>query len=306
MTATAVSTAAISRTPAKDGEALAHMTQLDALRAFAVAGVVAYHFLGARVALFRFGERGVDLFFVLSGFLITGILLRCRDLIHGGQSPWLTVRQFYIRRFLRIFPLFYFVLALTWLLGFPDVRAAIGWHVAYLSDVYFFHRAQWQGGTSHLWSLAVEEQFYLVWPWLVLFLNRRALIPVTIGLILAAPITRAWGALHGWNDVSLRTFPLESVDALGLGALLAIGWREFPDRVTRLRMAALIAGILALLAVAVARLLHVPAVHTIAEPLGFALIFCWLVGAAAVGFAGVAGRVLLFRPLLLIGTVSYG
>ena len=98
------------------------MPQLDSLRAFAVAGVLLFHFhMNSKTGYM--GVFGVRLFFVLSGFLITGILLECRALVHAQKQGLLvTLKQFYIRRFLRIVPVFYLFIAIACLLGVPAAR----------------------------------------------------------------------------------------------------------------------------------------------------------------------------------------
>ena len=103
-----------------------HLDQLDTLRAFAVTAVLIRHFWPELQPGLDLGARGVHLFFVLSGFLITGILLRSRALVeNSGRGSGLAIRRFYIRRFLRIFPIYYLVLAVTWAFGIPDVRSGI-------------------------------------------------------------------------------------------------------------------------------------------------------------------------------------
>src|SRR5438128_2072898 len=77
------------------------------------------------------------------------------------------------RGFLRRFPPYYLLLAVCLLAASPAIRQAVGWHAAYLSNFYFVRQGAVDGPAAHLWSLAVEEQFYLVWPWLILFLPRR-------------------------------------------------------------------------------------------------------------------------------------
>ncbi|MGH7802858.1 MAG: acyltransferase family protein, partial [Candidatus Binatia bacterium] len=139
--------------------------ELDALRAFAVTLVVWSHAVGGEVgvgALRVGGYHGVTLFFVISGFLITGILLDARAAAaRAGTSAGFALRAFYARRFLRIFPVYYAVLLVTFALGFDAVREELGWHLAYLSNWHFAARGEFGISTSHLWSLAVEEQFYL-------------------------------------------------------------------------------------------------------------------------------------------------
>src|SRR6478735_4517700 len=132
----------------------ARLPQLDGLRAIAVGCVMAFHFIPGVEQIAPLGSIGVRLFFVLSGFLITRILLASRE-----QDLATATKSFYIRRSLRIFPVFYLVLAITWAMNIGPVRSTIGWHVTYLTNAYLFDRGSWHGSISHLWSLAVEEQF---------------------------------------------------------------------------------------------------------------------------------------------------
>src|SRR5215475_11338787 len=113
-----------------------YMPQLDGLRAFAVGAVLIHHFFQpARIGGVDFALLGVWLFFVLSGFLITGILLRSRDQIDfNGVHTGSVLRQFYLRRVLRIFPLYYLVLFVAAMLDLGDVRNTILWHLSYLSN----------------------------------------------------------------------------------------------------------------------------------------------------------------------------
>src|SRR5206468_3756404 len=101
-----------------------YMLQLDSLRAFAVGAVLVHHFFHPpRIGGVDFALLGVWLFFVLSGFLITGILLRSRDQVdYSGYQSRFVLRQFYVRRFLRIFPLYYLVLSVAAVLDLSDVR----------------------------------------------------------------------------------------------------------------------------------------------------------------------------------------
>src|SRR5882724_12527922 len=112
-----------------------YMPQLDGLRAFAVGAVLIHHFFQpARVGGMDFALLGVWLFFVLSGFLITGILLRSRDQVdYSGYQSRFVLRQFYVRRFLRIFPLYYSVLLMAATIDLGDLRDTIFWHLAYMS-----------------------------------------------------------------------------------------------------------------------------------------------------------------------------
>ena len=136
------------------------------------------------------GSNGVNLFFVISGFLITEIFLKCKKEVENGQSIRLTLRQFYARRFLRIFPLYYLVISLSFLFNFSDVWHELWWYLTYTVNYYGLVTGKWIG-LPHFWTLALEEQFYLLWPLVILLVPRRCLLLVPVIAILIAPATRA-------------------------------------------------------------------------------------------------------------------
>jgi peptidoglycan/LPS O-acetylase OafA/YrhL len=296
--------------------------QLDALRFFAVMGVLMTHewreaplpwiFSGL-----GFGSLGVNLFFVLSGFLITGILLDCRARAeqHGDRRTVL-IRRFYARRFLRIYPLYYAVLVGLIVVGIWPARQLWPWLISYTTNIYIWHHQHWIGASGVFWTLAVEEQFYLVWPLLVLFLPRRRLIPVLAVLISLAPAYRIWATfaepqdLHGalWTS---GTFTLSSLDSLGMGALLAVLFQS--DAIKgRLRgwlnRIALPIGGLSLLGMLTLAYygVNIGQVTFILGQTALAIVYCWLVASATWGFKGMAGYLLEWRPITYLGKVSYG
>ncbi len=159
----------------------AHIPALDGIRGIAILMVMLYHFTdstlggGVLIKLFKVGVSGVDLFFVLSGFLITGILF-------DSKSKPYYFRHFYIRRSLRIFPLYYGVLVATCLV-LPYWNVVVGaealQHQAWLwwyGSNYLLggQEVTTLGGLTHFWSLAVEEQFYLIWPLVIYLCGRRS------------------------------------------------------------------------------------------------------------------------------------
>jgi len=298
--------------PPKHGEK--RMVQLDGLRALAVLSVMLEHLLWRHpfTEILPWGVMGVQLFFVLSGFLITRILLRCRELSETGvRSSGHVLKRFYIRRCLRIFPCFYGALLVLYVLDVPPVRETIGWHVSYLSNIYLGIRGSGHGHITHFWSLAVEEQFYMIWPWLILFIPRRALLPMVLVFILSAPVYRLATSFMEWNWQIRLFFPFAAFDSLGMGALLAFGWSYSEHRETIRKYvcrAGLWVGVPLLLACIVMRYTHT-------YPYGFEIIvsrfamgmaFVWLVDRTAQGFKGPVGWVLSFKPLVWIGTLSYG
>ena len=268
------------------------LSQLDGLRALAVTFVMAFHFMPVVDRFAPLGSIGVRLFFVLSGFLITTILLRSR-----GEPLGEALRRFYLRRSLRIFPVFYLVLAVAALINIGPVRHTIGWHVTYLTNAYLFDRGAWHGSISHLWSLAVEEQFYLVWPFLVLTIAERRLAPVIAVMVIASPLSRV--AVGGpMNSV----LPTSCLDSLGAGALLALpATRELVIRIGKTVGLPLIAAALALRYTG----MNGVALEVVLD-LGVSLGAAWLVGSAAAGFRGAIGSVLQWKSVAYVGTISYG
>jgi peptidoglycan/LPS O-acetylase OafA/YrhL len=224
-----------------------HLPALDCVRGLAIALVLVHNIssnelrstLGQKLwgGFVEIGWIGVQLFFVLSGFLITGILADDRARPHA-------LRFFYLRRALRIFPLYYGFLLLYYV-GlapfFPALRAPFDraiWYWLYLSNWTDITPGQWLPGLGHFWSLAVEEQFYLVWPWLVFGLGKRALVRTCLVIAIGALVTRiALVAVHV-PPSSIYSWTITRADALVIGALAALAvrsalWRTLLARLGR-------------------------------------------------------------------------
>jgi peptidoglycan/LPS O-acetylase OafA/YrhL len=299
-----------------------YLPQLDALRFFAILGVLMAHEWQAEPLPWIFGGLGlgflgVRLFFVLSGFLITGILLECRNRAERwSQRRSVLMGKFYARRFLRIYPLYYAVLAGLLLIGIWPVRQLWPWMISYTTNIYIWHHGQWIGASGIFWTLAVEEQFYLVWPLLVLFVPRRWLVPVLVCMISLAPAFRLFASITEPQDLrgdlfTSATFTLAAFDSLGMGALLAVLFHADSTR-ERLRAwlnhVALPVGAIGFL-VLLTLSYYGARVGTVFFVFGetlLALVLCWLVASAAWGIAGPAGRLLTWRPITYLGKISYG
>lgn len=209
---------------------------LDALRAFAVAGVIGVHYPGLVVGDYiDTGTLGVRLFFVLSGFLITGLLLRDRRLIETGElSASRAVRDFFVRRLLRIAPAYYLALGAAWLVAMNDIRSSWPWHAAFLSNQQIIALGHWPGSLSHLWTLALEFQFYLAWPWALLFLPRR-LFPSMIAVCLVIGPASRWASPEWGVPASLaHLVTTGSLDFFAWGA--AVAWYRDRDRLSAPRL----------------------------------------------------------------------
>ncbi|WP_051978146.1 acyltransferase family protein [Edaphobacter aggregans] len=238
-----------STTTAAPTESLKHIRALDGVRGLAILLVFLFHLLssnhapsgspliGVILKLRDTGWIGVDLFFALSGFLITGILF---DTLASQHY----FRNFYIRRALRIFPLYYGVLLVLFLLVRPDWRQG---RQFYLLPVYLQNTSLWWNApdsgiikslTGHLWSLAVEEQFYLVWPLVVFCIrDRRKLLWIALAVVLIAPVLRTLLLTHGGSIQATYKTTLCRADSLLAGAALALAIRG-PRRAAILRAAA--------------------------------------------------------------------
>ena len=305
---------------------------LDGLRAVAFLMVFGQHYLSL-----AWGWTGVNIFFVLSGFLITGILFDTRE------DPQ-RARVFYLRRTLRIFPLYYGLFAVLALLTpFAHWRWNRDWlmwplylgnFLRFVSPAATIPHTAWQYAADghltgrafprselylgHLWSLCVEEQFYLLWPWVVFWLrDRRKLLLVCAAAVLIGPLFRLWlGAqAPAWmlgNELLYRFTPAQ-LDALLLGGLVALLWRG-SQRVYLVRLApfAAAAGTLLFagyLVFVVHGLVMYPGQYPHWSFTG-GLLFADLYAAALIVCAlrpgGWTYRLLHLRPLRWVGRLTYG
>jgi peptidoglycan/LPS O-acetylase OafA/YrhL len=217
----------------------AHAPALDGVRAIAVLLVMLHH-AGLPYTPFPIdlGLLGVRLFFVLSGFLITGILLEGRDARARGEitlGP--LARSFYARRALRLVPVYYGTLLVLVVLDAARVRDDLPWHALYATSFLVARENGWIGIASHFWSLSVEELFYLLFPWLVLATPRRALPWICATFLLSGPLFRGLGVMHGLGRWPLLYTLPGCTDPLAVGALLAILHREAPSTLPRTRAA---------------------------------------------------------------------
>jgi peptidoglycan/LPS O-acetylase OafA/YrhL len=279
--------------------------QLDAVRAGAVLLVLWQHTMRPSALLTRdAGAIGVVLFFVLSGFLITGILLDGREGAEAvGTSRGGVLRRFYIRRFLRIFPLYYAVIAVSWALWQPEVRMYIRWLVIYGTNFLMAKLGRNIDMPTPFWSLAVEEQFYLFWPCVVLFLPRKRLPWVLVGMVLLSVVSRYLIALTGAREHTITMPTWSALDGLAIGGMLALAHKSKWETAKVLRWVlaagfALMALRLTLLGLRIAR-----PVHMALWMLPWAMVSAWLVDRAARDQLPAMFR---WRALTWIGVISYG
>lgn len=292
---------------------LVYVPAFDGLRAVAVLSVMMFH---AQPGWLPGGFIGVDIFFVLSGYLITRLLLA--EYGAQGRIAW---RRFYVRRALRLVPALVLLLVAycAWMSLVPGVDMA-----AHLGDALlaFLYVSNWARAfdvhalhyLGHTWSLAVEAQFYLLWPLLVLRVLRRNAAPASLAAWAAVLALASWGARLGLlcSGASLERMynGLDShADGLMAGALLAAGWsgasrrwEELPAWARRALLAAAVALLGALIARADWTSPWMSGLGYVAVSLTVVLVLLALGSAEP----SLLGRLLSIRFLVWVGTISYG
>jgi peptidoglycan/LPS O-acetylase OafA/YrhL len=196
-----------------------YMLQLDSLRAIAVTTVVIHHYIPDSF-IGNLAAFGVRLFFVLSGFLITGILLRQKHKMTNYEETdhfSRIIKTFFIRRFIRLLPAYYITILISYIL-LKNIDISLIWHITYLSNIYFSFN-NWKPYTSHFWSLSVEAQFYLIWPFIVLLNYQKNILKAIIIIIVANNIFRLLCLLLS-NDSNV-CYVMGCYDSLALGCLLS-------------------------------------------------------------------------------------
>jgi peptidoglycan/LPS O-acetylase OafA/YrhL len=294
------------------------------VRGVAILMVMAIHFVGDSqayttaqrlvVKTASFGLLGVDLFFVLSGLLITGLLLDAKSRPHY-------FRNFYARRTLRIFPLYYLVLTVLFLVlphvvtlpaDLEHAREHQAWLWTYTGNFYIAAKSSWSALTyvSHFWSLAIEEHFYLLWPMVVFVLPREWLERACVGVIVGGLALRIALALGGTSELSISVLTPCRIDTLCVGGLVAAVARR-PGGADMLaarcgRAAMVLAGaLLALSAWCATAKLGLPVLHQVRNTL-YALFFGAFSLLSVRPGPGAVARLLRSRPLTFFGKYSYG
>ena len=279
-----------------------HLRQLDGLRGIAILLVLVSHLsTGTFLAPFlKLGWTGVDLFFVLSGFLITGILLDTKN----KQGYY---RIFITRRVLRIFPIYYAVLLICLFLS--TQLSILSWFPNY--QFYFWTYTQnfliankgWiTVPLGHFWSLAIEEQFYLLWPLLVLLLKPKQLLVLCAALLITALVIRWYNPVFPFAQV----FTLAHIDGLVIGSALAIAVRI--DQKKMFQYSGLVLVLATILSMALLIIVKPWRVYSTSFiRIGFTII-AFFYGAVLL-FAlknEFLKKVLSIKPLVFFGIYSYG
>jgi peptidoglycan/LPS O-acetylase OafA/YrhL len=301
-----------------------YLPELDVLRFFAFLSVFITHVAffslsrgagGAGLA----GSFGVDLFFALSSYLITRLLLRERDLT--GQ---LGIRAFYLRRILRIWPLYFFYLALAFcvsrlaqahgdrLLVNTAGTLSFGYLFAFLflsGNLAITFWGELGLMLNPLWSLCVEEQFYLLWPQIVGRVRRSAIAPIAVAMLLVAAGARALAASLGYHGGPVFFFTLTRLDPIAAGILLAMVPQSFCANLGRApRIALVVLGAVCWGLAAGVWKVTAPTATGLDMGLGYPAVALGSAAflAATLGAGNPDSRFFLKRWLVYLGKISYG
>src|SRR5437763_545844 len=217
-----------AQTLARDRALERYQPQFDGLRALAVLTVMVDHF-SADVPNFplpdwiHLGATGVRLFLVLSGYFITASLRRARDRMDAGElSAGKTMAAFYWRRFLRIGPAYLVFAAIALMLDLGTIRQNWAWVFTGTVNWLIAWNDQWPLAISHLWSICVQEQFYLLWPLLILLVPRKWMLSAIIAVAFAGIAFRIGCVIFSVPVIARWVLPFGSLDSLAAGA--ALGW----------------------------------------------------------------------------------
>lgn len=283
--------------------------QLDGLRGFAILTVLLHHFGMHLPSWLDWGPLGVRLFFVLSGFFITLSVWKIKDSSRGLGNLGVQLGAFHGNRLLRLTPVLYISLALGFLWGFPEIREALGRHMLFLTNFYIVEVGYWPHVVSHLWSLSVQEQFYLVWPFLLL-LTPRAWFPAVLAAVVCMAVSfRAACLLMDYPEVFRWVMLPGCLDSFAAGALVAWWKHEKPAMLKLSSRSFWTFGGIAVGGYLVARQMRY--VYDLGwwaafiEVLEMGLLV-WLVLGASRGWSGPVKTVIEWKPLVWFGKVSLG
>lgn len=284
--------------------------QLDGLRFCAVLFVVCYHWLPfiSKLNISQFLGGFVNFFFVLSGYLITKILLSAKAKSSVLKlSKCKVVLFFLFRRTIRIFPAYYFFLFIVLIIP------GIGHHLkeneiayfSYLSNYYIFLAEKWPLVTSHLWTLAVEEQFYVIWPLFVLFIPSRHLLKTFVAIGLISIILRAM-FYHSNTDFFPQSILTQyCLDSFAIGGILAYRFatcKEHEKLIDRYIYIFLLIGIPLCIIIIITHAIYLSFVF---NGLIISLISFIFIKKAVFGYKGLMKRFLENKTVIFLGKISY-
>ncbi len=285
--------------------------QLDGLRALAMLGICWDHWVPPSWNFSLPYEIGLYFFLVLSGYFITGSLLRIRDRAEakadGGKWRWQAWKDFQWRRGLRIMVPYYVALAIAFVFLAPTLWRNMLWYLLYLANFHIGLIGEWPSGTSHFWSIAIQQQFYLFWP-VVIWLTPKRLLPLAMILFTGiAPLSRYFEHLFVPPFVWPEKITWGCFDFFGIGGLMALMIHRGVPLSSRLWKILMFTCCGAYLVFEVGPHFGLPPNHigpfyTVILSVGL----CGVIATASLGWHNIAGRFLENSFLQKVGLLSYG
>lgn len=285
---------------ARESTKQGYLPQLDGLRAVAITMVVLHHF-GVHIGgVWDPGPIGPTIFFILSGYFVTRSLA-------GDAGRRLTMAAtglFHVRRLCKLMPPLVILVALGALAGLPEFANDWPWHLGFATNFLMISREDWSGAASHLWSLSVQEQFYLLWPFVLMLCPRRYLVRVIVLAAVTALLWRMACIATGASPFARWFFLTGSLEAFAAGSLIALWKPRGPLRPsTGLTLSAAAWGLL----VASAALRHLPQENLFSAfvEVPETLAISWLV-VRLLDPASLPSRALAHPALAAMGRISFG
>lgn len=293
-----------------------YFKQLNGLRFLAILLVLLEHWLPDLIS-FPTGHFGVVVFFVISGFLISRILI-IKALKSNSVSKFKNIQNFIIRRALRIFPIYFLILFLGIIWEIEPIRKVYPWFFSYTPNFYIIFHKTWIGVWDHFWTLAVEEQYYLFFPFFIFFLPFSSYLRLFIVMIVIGFLSRlSFYLFCSGSFIEDYWFinyvnPISALDSFGLGGLLAYLHIFKKDRFDKIARNPIFIWIFVLLSFVSfyldesSEFKHNNLFSTVMEISLFAYLSFFLVSKIALESTGIFGKILKWRPILYLGQISYG
>lgn len=220
--------------------------QMDALRFGAIALIMFHHFYHVQRPI---GTVGTHFFFALTGFLVANSLMKLREQVLAGEtSPLHAGATFILRRWMRVLPTMWIMLAMCFVLNMTFIRETIQWHALLLSNLYISATAHYPPYVAHLWWISAMEQTLPIFILLFMFTPKHRMQLVLACVILIGPIFRFIAYWQRWDYISTRVLPPAFIDIVGMGCLLAVAMKHKNERLIQtLRYMGWIVGVPAML-----------------------------------------------------------
>jgi len=283
---------------------------LDGLRAVAILGILFEHLDLPLPVMLRCGPLSVRFFFVLTGYFITLSLWRVRGEIADTGSGSMPLAKYYLARLMRTGPPFYLSLLLGALFGIEEVRTNFFWLATFQANNYIAWLGYWPDAISHYWSLAVQEQFYFLWPLVVLTLPKRWFLSTMAAFIVFGLGFRIYCISEDSTTLMRWVTLLGCIDSFAVGALVAyLGQTQVLHRMWQSKKLLFAMPLIACSCFFLGRaLMTLPEDNVwlaLTETID-AIFLAWLLAAALTGMNARYARLLSWTPLVYLGKISYG